>query len=254
MSSSLERVDENQGKEQGGGGERKSGFLTKESTTKRHKSSDRLVTESTESTESAQIRTRVCVHRICDFFFNNWDRHAWNLPLIKLTDFGLAQKVELAVEEEGFFGSPAYAAPEVWREYWRATTLPGPTVAALPTLLTPPTPPTPTYSKPLWGKLACAADIWSAGVCLYMMLFIQAPFDEKKMRSKHYRWSTPTVTNDTDLQDLFSKMFQVEPSERIELSQIYEHPWLVKNLRLLAKDKAPLGYEIVSQGIRSGVT
>ncbi|GIL70724.1 hypothetical protein Vretimale_3824 [Volvox reticuliferus] len=110
-------------------------------------------------------------------------------------------------------GTPAYLAPEV--------------------ILT-------TKGKTYDGKIA---DIWSCGVMLYVMLVGAYPFerpedkhDNQKLqkmiqRILHVDYHIPSsVRTSEDCRDLLSKILVADPSKRITIEEIYNHPWYLKGL------------------------
>ena len=91
-------------------------------------------------------------------------------------------------------GTPQYAAPEI------------------------------TKGKPYDGR---AADVWSAGVCLFGMLAGRLPFDDPSIRNliqkiRKCEYEMPPFSS--PIKDLLSKIFVSEPSQRLTVSQIKRHP------------------------------
>ncbi|EAX91875.1 CAMK family protein kinase [Trichomonas vaginalis G3] len=112
---------------------------------------------------------------------------------IKIGDFGFARWMRSNVAETSC-GSPHYAAPEV--------------------------------IKGLRYDGRCA-DIWSSGVILYALLCGKLPFDDSSVRNllakvKAGNFYMPDF--DKPIQDLISRMLTVDPSQRITISQIKQHP------------------------------
>jgi len=89
-----------------------------------------------------------------------------------------------------FCGSPDYAAPELF------------------------------LGKAYHGK---QADIWSLGVLLFAMLSGLLPFPDSQSVLKGKYEFPPSIT--PKAQDLIRQIFQVDPSKRISLAGIIEHPW-----------------------------
>lgn len=136
-------------------------------------------------------------------------------PLLKMCDFGYSKSDNLDSVARSKVGTPGYTAPEV------ITTLPG---------------------KSYDGKIA---DVWSAGVMLYTMLFARYPFErsEDKALSPTDRTqkvlrriiavdyeipSSPAIS--ADCKDLMKKLLVKDPQERLTLHQVMHHPWFLKDL------------------------
>ena len=114
---------------------------------------------------------------------------------IKIADFGVSRKF---VENEILFeqcGTPAYIAPEIVRELG--------------------------YSLPV--------DIWSAGVCLYAMLYGNVPFKANQMGDLNKMILDSTIeykdTASEEARDLMQRMLQKNPNKRLKASEVLDHPW-----------------------------
>ncbi|KAF5391001.1 hypothetical protein D9757_003970 [Collybiopsis confluens] len=115
---------------------------------------------------------------------------------VKLGDFGFTREFESGVLMETFCGTTGYASPEM-----------------------------------LQGKkyFGAEVDIWSLGVILYCLLTGTLPFDDDDdatMREKVILgkfedpdWLSP------EARDLIQNILQKEPSKRLTIPQILEHPW-----------------------------
>ena len=116
---------------------------------------------------------------------------------LKISDFGFARRHE-GKHLETYCGSYSYAAPEV------------------------------IMGDPYNGE---AADIWSMGVILYAMVVGRLPFKDSDVKSLLTQLSTnlrfPTRISE-ELKDLICKMLTFSPKERLTLSQIKNHPWMLK--------------------------
>ncbi|KAJ8552707.1 hypothetical protein K7X08_020100 [Anisodus acutangulus] len=121
---------------------------------------------------------------------------------IKLADFGLATYIKPGQSLHGTVGSPFYIAPEV-----------------------------------LAGGYNQAADIWSAGVILYILLSGIPPFWGKTkskifdavraadLRFPSDRWDTISFS----AKELIEGMLCTDPSQRLTTQQILDHDWVRDN-------------------------
>ncbi|KAJ3990484.1 other/AUR protein kinase [Lentinula detonsa] len=77
-------------------------------------------------------------------------------------------------------------------------------------------------------------DFWALGVLMYEFLNGSPPFEDLKSRKNTMR-RIATVdykfppSFDADAKDLISKLLKLEPSERLPLSEVLVHPWVVRN-------------------------
>jgi serine/threonine protein kinase len=149
---------------------------------------------------------------------------------LKISDFGLAnmQPAPSASGGQGALmrtvcGTPNYVAPEVLKEQ---------------------------------GYNGFRADLWSAGVILFVMITGQLPFEDKnttnlysKIERGEYRVPS-TVSNGA--RDLISRMLVVDPNERYSLEDIMRHPWFAENFDYGLRD-SDLGTAVeVSDSMVSG--
>ena len=130
--------------------------------------------------------------------------------VIKLVDFGMA-----ALQPEGDFlttpcGSPHYAAPEL------------------------------LCNRPYDGS---QADVWSAGVVLFVMLTGYPPFnfppdphgvvpEDHKLKGlfraiTRAEYRMPSALS-LEAQDLIRKIFVPDPSKRINIDEVWDHPFIHK--------------------------
>uniref|UniRef100_A0A0D9WGX2 non-specific serine/threonine protein kinase n=1 Tax=Leersia perrieri TaxID=77586 RepID=A0A0D9WGX2_9ORYZ len=128
-------------------------------------------------------------------------------PRLKICDFGYSKSSVLHSRPKSAVGTPAYIAPEILdlQEYD--------------------------------GKLA---DVWSCGVTLYVMLVGAYPFEDKDdpknlMKTvkliREVEYEIPEQVHiSTDCRELISRIFVSDPSERITMQEIKNHPWFLKNL------------------------
>uniref|UniRef100_A0A7N0SZG7 Protein kinase domain-containing protein n=1 Tax=Kalanchoe fedtschenkoi TaxID=63787 RepID=A0A7N0SZG7_KALFE len=118
---------------------------------------------------------------------------------IKLADFGLATYIYPGQKLYGTVGSPFYIAPEV-----------------------------------LAGGYNQAADVWSAGVILYILLSGMPPFWGKTksmifdaVKAADLRFSS-NIWNfvSSSAKDLICKMLLLDPSKRLTAAQVLDHSWM----------------------------
>ncbi|RXI07197.1 hypothetical protein DVH24_026333 [Malus domestica] len=128
-------------------------------------------------------------------------------PRLKICDFGYSKSSVLHSQPKSTVGTPAYIAPEV------------------------------LLRQEYDGKIA---DVWSCGVTLYVMLMGAYPFEDpaepKDFRKTIQRilsvqYSIPdTVQISHECLELISRIFVPDPSARITIPEIKNHPWFLKNL------------------------
>ncbi|GAB6033528.1 hypothetical protein CHUAL_013404 [Chamberlinius hualienensis] len=89
-----------------------------------------------------------------------------------------------------------------------------------------------------------AADIWAMGVTLYAFVYGQVPFHDENVLALYNKIQHQSLTFpekpqvSEELQNLISKMLEKEPSKRITLPDIKEHPWITKyNMALLPSEE-----------------
>mmetsp|Transcript_21499 Transcript_21499/g.38283 ORF Transcript_21499/g.38283 Transcript_21499/m.38283 type:complete len:476 (-) Transcript_21499:316-1743(-) len=135
---------------------------------------------------------------------------------IKATDFGLSVYFKGGEFFKDIVGSAYYVAPEVLRKRYNHE-----------------------------------ADIWSAGVILYILLSGVPPFwgnteqeiFDSVLRGKPEFESDPWPKISEPAKNLVRKMLQPDPSKRITIKDVLKDPWLVENG--LASD-APLDESVLS--------
>ncbi|KAK9291606.1 hypothetical protein L1049_019555 [Liquidambar formosana] len=124
---------------------------------------------------------------------------------IKLADFGLATYIKPGQNLRGTVGSPFYIAPDV-----------------------------------LAGGYNQAADVWSAGVILYILLSGMPPFWGKTksrifdaVRAADLRFPyEPWDRISESAKDLIRGMLCVDPSQRLTAKQVLDHSWIREHATL----------------------
>ncbi|KAG1660341.1 hypothetical protein FOA52_014394 [Chlamydomonas sp. UWO 241] len=127
-------------------------------------------------------------------------------PRLKICDFGYS-KSALDSQPKSTVGTPAYIAPEVLQRK--------------------------EYNGP-------AADVWSCGVTLYVMLVGAYPFEDpadpknfrktiQRIMSVSYSFP-PGLSLSLEVLDLFSKIFVGDATKRSTIEQICQHSWFLRNL------------------------
>ncbi|THU44227.1 hypothetical protein C4D60_Mb02t05180 [Musa balbisiana] len=123
---------------------------------------------------------------------------------IKLADFGLATYIKPGESLSGTVGSPFYIAPEV-----------------------------------LTGGYNEAADVWSAGVILYILLSGMPPFWGKtkskifeSVRSAELRFpSDPWRSVSDSAKELIRGMLCRDPAKRLTAKQVIDHSWIKEHVQ-----------------------
>lgn len=118
---------------------------------------------------------------------------------LKATDFGLSVFFKPGEEFKDLVGSAYYVAPEVLRR-----------------------------------KYGAEADVWSAGVILYILLSGVPPFwgeNEKNIFDAVLRGhmdfsSEPWPSISSSAKDLVKKMLRADPKERLSAVEVLNHPWI----------------------------
>eukprot|EP00892_Ulva_mutabilis_P003700 jgi/Ulvmu1/1701/UM116_0014.1 len=129
-------------------------------------------------------------------------------PLLKIADFGYCKDLVFDTPPKSTVGTPAYISPEVLGTNHQ-------------------------YD----GK---AADVWSCGVHLYVMLVGAYPFDDprcpgnittivRNIKLANYQWPRTLHLSD-EVKDLVNRILVPHSEQRITIDGIMQHPWYLKNL------------------------
>lgn len=119
-------------------------------------------------------------------------------PNIKVADFGLCGYVSPETKMKTFCGSPCYCAPEC-------------------------------LCRVKYDGIK--ADVWSLGIILYAMITGENPWDitntsvmlRQILKANYY---VPDFLS-KEVVDLLGKMIRPQPSERITVEEIKNHPWMI---------------------------
>jgi serine/threonine protein kinase len=141
---------------------------------------------------------------------------------IKISDFGLAKRVDATSRLRTIVGTPIYYAPEISRCLGA--------VAGL-------------------AEYSVEADMWSLGVLLYALLFGRLPWQLEDIHAYEARVKlgqpcSRVVTFPCDLVhtvsatalDLITKLLIEQPSMRLTAEQTLNHPWITGKPRAPGKD------------------
>ncbi|XP_050299259.1 calcium/calmodulin-dependent protein kinase kinase 1 isoform X2 [Anthonomus grandis grandis] len=97
------------------------------------------------------------------------------------------------------------------------------------------TPPEAVGEERSSGFSGKCTDIWAMGITLYAFVYGHVPFHNEniiglysKIRHQAVTFPESPVISE-DLKDLITKMLVKDPSKRITMAEIKEHPWLTKN-------------------------
>ncbi|EAU93582.1 CAMK/CAMKL/CHK1 protein kinase [Coprinopsis cinerea okayama7 len=100
-------------------------------------------------------------------------------------------------------------------------------------------------------------DVWGCGVILFTLLVGNTPWDEPTRHSPEFcRYLDGTIfdedpwnrISETPL-SLLQGMLNVNPAERMTLSDVYQHPWCLRPSQLARADPGTLA-EMLTQGLR----
>ena len=120
---------------------------------------------------------------------------------IKLCDFGVGKNYKKNEKLIDQCGTPAYIAPEI------------------------------LHNED--GYYGPPVDIWSSGVVLYAMLSGNVPFKANNIKDLHQliiRGEYNIIKDiSNDAKNLIKRILEVDPSKRINIEGILNHPWMISN-------------------------
>jgi len=128
---------------------------------------------------------------------------------LKLLDFGIAMDALPDKLYTWQAGTPHYMAPEIIQG-----------------------------EDPRSGEICKKGDMWSLGVCIFIMLNGQAPFKGSTMMAifdnivaqSKIKFSTPGISKEA--KDLVFKLLQRDPKERLAVDEALQHPWIVNSRKM----------------------
>jgi serine/threonine-protein kinase SRK2 len=140
----------------------------------------------------------------------------YQVPILKLCDFGYSKRESNASLAKTAVGTAAYVSPEV------------------------------AHSGGTSPYDSEKADVWSSGVTLFCMLTGTYPFLDKdntvtlqtiqRLTQQEAEAVCEGVTNvSPECKDLLSQLIVVDPNNRFNLTQIMQHPWFVVYLPDISK-------------------
>jgi len=118
--------------------------------------------------------------------------------MVKIADFGVSKQVRTGEIMREQCGTPAYIAPEIIRDR---------------------------------GYSGFKADLWSAGVVLYAMLYGTVPFKANNMQDLHKLILAAKYNLKDEISDsaksLLRALLEPDPVKRLTIKQVLTHPWMV---------------------------
>ncbi|KAL6329478.1 hypothetical protein AAG906_021173 [Vitis piasezkii] len=136
-------------------------------------------------------------------------------PRLKICDFGYSKSSLLHSRPKSTVGTPAYIAPEVLSQENM-------------------------MARYLILSIEHLADVWSCGVTLYVMLVGAYPFEDQEdpknfrktiSRIMAVQYKIPDYVHiSQDCRHLLARIFVANPSRRVTIKDIKNHPWFLKNL------------------------
>ncbi|BGP21879.1 serine/threonine protein kinase [Rhodotorula toruloides] len=148
---------------------------------------------------------------------------------IKIIDFGLSNLYSPVSHLTTFCGSLYFAAPELLN------------------------------AKPYTGP---EVDVWSFGIVLYVLVCGKVPFDDQSMPALHAKIKRGQVEYPTwlssECKHLLSRMLVTVPAQRATLTEVLNHPWILKGFTSPPDPhipaRAPLRFGELDEEVIRGMT
>ncbi|BGO96863.1 Serine/threonine-protein kinase [Rhodotorula toruloides] len=148
---------------------------------------------------------------------------------IKIIDFGLSNLYSPVSHLSTFCGSLYFAAPELLN------------------------------AKPYTGP---EVDVWSFGIVLYVLVCGKVPFDDQSMPALHAKIKRGQVEYPTwlssECKHLLSRMLVTVPAQRATLTEVLNHPWILKGFTSPPDPhipaRAPLRFGELDEEVIRGMT
>jgi 5'-AMP-activated protein kinase, catalytic alpha subunit len=125
---------------------------------------------------------------------------------VKIADFGVSKTVQKGEVMKEQSGTPAYIAPEIIRDK---------------------------------GYKGFKADLWSAGVVLFALLYGTVPFKANNMKDLHAQIMEARYNMKDEISEsaksLIRGLLNVDPHKRLSVTQVLQHEWLA-GTEFLSKD------------------
>lgn len=155
-----------------------------------------------------------------EFIENNYSGF-WELPILKVADFGFARYLPSTSMAETLCGSPLYMAPEILR----------------------------------YEKYNAKADLWSVGTVIYEMVVGKPPFRAsnhiellKKIESSNDEVKFPNNYEiDPNLINLICGLMKANPIDRMGFDEFFNDPIIVENNHLIDSEIDSISYSVENE-------
>jgi len=125
---------------------------------------------------------------------------------VKIADFGVSKTVKKGEIMKEQSGTPAYIAPEIIRDK---------------------------------GYKGFKADMWSAGVVLFALLYGTVPFKANNMKDLHQQIMDARYNMKDEISEpaknLIRSLLNTDPKERFSVTQVLQHEWMA-GVEFISKD------------------